>query len=305
MSPVRPRLDEAPDLGIGVGLRSPHVAEVLARARDGRLRADWFEVVSENYLVPGGRPLRTLEQVGAQRPLVMHGVSLDVGSCDPIDVRHVDALGALAHRIDAPWISDHLCWTAVDGVHLHDLLPLPFTEEAIRHVSDRVRRIQDRLGRRIALENVSSYFAWADDAMPEWEFVACVAEEADCGLLLDVNNVFVSAHNHGLDAERYLDAIPPERVFQIHLAGHSSDGPLLIDTHDHPVPDAVLALYARAVRRFGRVSTLIEWDDRLPPFERLEAEVERARVVRDREAPLGVAGTGEGAHERSTRHRAA
>jgi uncharacterized protein (UPF0276 family) len=279
------------------------VAEVRERARSGHLGVDWFEVVSENYLVPGGRPLRTLEEVGAHRPLVMHGVSLNVGSSDPIDWKHVDELGALARRIDAPWISDHLCWTGVDGIHLHDLLPLPFTEESVRHVAERVRRIQDRLGRRIALENVSSYFAWRDDAMPEWTFVSAVAEEADCGILLDVNNVFVSAHNHGFDAHAYVDAIAPERVFQMHLAGHSKDGPLLIDTHDHPVCDDVWALFAHAVRRFGRVSTLVEWDDRLPSFERLEAEAARARSILEACEPETP--SEEGAHGHATGHRAA
>jgi hypothetical protein len=281
------------------------VEAVKDRVRARALEVDWFEVVSENYLVPGGRPLRTLEEVGAHRPLVMHGVSLNVGSSDPIDWNHVDALGALAERIGAPWISDHLCWTGVEGVHLHDLLPLPFTEEAIRHVAARVRRIQDRLGRRIALENVSSYFAWADDAMPEWSFVSAVAEEADCGILLDVNNVFVSAHNHGFDARSYLDAIAPERVFQMHLAGHSQDGPLLIDTHDHPVCDDVWALYAHAVRRFGRVSTLIEWDDRLPDFSELENEARCARRVLGAEAPTEPGPEEEQIGDDPTRHCAA
>lgn len=305
MSSGRPRPDEAPFLGVGVGLRPAHLPEIRERAAEGGLDVDWFEVISENHLVPGGRPLRTLEEIGAHRPLVMHGVSLDVGSSDPIDWAHVDGLGELARRIGAPWISDHLCWSGIDGVHLHDLLPLPFTEEAVRHVADRVRRIQDRLGRRIALENVSSYFAWASDTMTEWEFVSAVTEEADCGLLLDVNNVFVSAHNHGFDPIGYLDAIDPGRVFQMHLAGHSQDGPLLVDTHDHPVSEAVWALFAHAVRRFGRVSTLVEWDDRLPPFADLEAEALRARAILDAEAPAAE-GAGEGGSDDDpARHRAA
>ncbi len=279
MSRIRPRPPEAPFLGVGVGLRSPHAACVLERARNGALGVDWFEVISENYLIPGGRPLRILEEVREHRPIVAHGVSMNVGSSDAIESAHLDGLADLARRFEPSWISDHLCWTGVDGVQLHDLMPLPFTGEAIRHVAGRVRRIQDRLGRRIALENVSSYFAWADDEMPEWAFLNAVAEEADCGILLDVNNVYVSARNHGFDPRTYLEAVAPERVFQMHLAGHSTSGPMLIDTHDHPVADEVWALYAEAVDRFGPVSTLIEWDDRLPTFDRLEEEAAKARAI--------------------------
>lgn len=279
MSAVRLRPPEAPFLGVGVGLRPAHTGEVLARAAEGRLRVDWFEAISENHLAQGGRPLRVLETLRSHRPVVLHGVSLNVGSADPLDASYLDTLDGLARRFEPAWLSDHLCWTGVGGVNLHDLLPLPFTEEAVRHVAARVRQVQDRLGRRIALENVSSYFAWTADAMPEWEFLAAVAEEADCGLLLDVNNVYVSAHNHGFDPRRYLDAVPPGRVFQMHLAGHSRQGPLLIDTHDHPVCPEVWALFEHAVRRFGAVSTLIEWDDQLPDFDRLEEEALRARAI--------------------------
>lgn len=297
MSPVRPRPDEAPFLGVGVGLRPPHTGEVLQRAAEGRLRVDWFEAISENYMVPGGRPLRVLEEVRRHRPVVLHGVSLNVGSADPLDGDYLDALEALARRFEPSWLSDHLCWSGVGGVNLHDLMPLPFTDEAVRHVAERVRAVQDRLGRRIAMENVTSYFAWADDAMSEWAFLAAVAEEADCGILLDVNNVFVSAHNHGFDPVRYLDAIPPERVFQMHLAGHSREGPLWIDTHDHPVCEEVWALYAHAVRRFGAVSTLVEWDDRLPGFDRLEEEALRARDVLCANAPEASASRSGGGRE--------
>ncbi|HTY17700.1 MAG TPA: DUF692 domain-containing protein [Myxococcota bacterium] len=275
--PLRP--PEAPFLGVGVGLRPVHYADVLARAAQGTLGVDWFEVISENFLVPGGRPPRVLGAVRSHLPVVLHGVSLDIGSTDPLNESYLDALAALARRVEPAWISDHLCWTGVDGANLHDLLPLPLRGETVRHVAARVRRVQERLGRRIALENVSSYFAWTHDAMPEWEFLAAVAEEADCGILLDVNNVYVSAHNHGFDAIRYIDAIPPERVFQLHLAGHSESGSLLIDTHDHPVRDEVWALFAHAVRRLGPVSTLIEWDDEIPPLERLEEEASRARAI--------------------------
>jgi hypothetical protein len=286
------RPHEAPYLGVGVGLRPVHYAEILERAASDELRVDWFEAISENFMVPGGRPLRMLRQVRECRPLVLHGVSLNIGSADPLDRRYLDELAALARRYEPAWMSDHLCWTGVAGRNLHDLVPLPYTAEAVRHVAARVRRVQDRLGRRIALENVSSYLTYAADQLDEWDFLVAVAEEADCGILLDVNNVFVSAHNHGFDARRYLDAIPPERVFQVHLAGHSEQGPLLIDTHDHPVRDEVWELFEHAVRRLGRVSTLIEWDDHIPPFAQLEAEAGRARAILERaatEAPPLVA----------------
>jgi len=273
---------DAPTLGVGVGLRPPHQEEILVRGARGELRVDWFEVISENFMVEGGRPLRVLDAVRSLAPVALHGVSLDLGSVDPLDARYLDALAALARRCDAAIVSDHLCWTGVDGHRLHDLLPLPFTEEALRHVASRIARVQERLGRRIAIENVSSYAAFAADALPEWEFLVAVAEAADCGILLDVNNVFVSAHNHGFDAKAYLDAIPPERVFQIHLAGHSEAGALLIDTHDHAVRDEVWGLYEHALARLGPVSTLIEWDDRIPGFDELEREALRARAVLER-----------------------
>jgi uncharacterized protein (UPF0276 family) len=274
-----PRPPEAACLGFGVGLRPKHYPDVLARARRGELEIDWLEAISENYMLAGGRPLRVLGEVRAARPLVLHGVSLNLASTDPLDDAYLDQLAALAARFEPAWISDHLCWTGVAGENLHDLLPVPFTEECVRWVAERIARVQDRLGRRIALENVSSYAAFCQDAMPEAEFLTAVCETADCGILLDVNNVFVSAHNHGWSAEAYLNAVPAERVFQLHLAGHSQAGPLKIDSHDHPVCDEVWALYARALRRLGPVSTLIEWDDQIPEFERLVQEVERARAV--------------------------
>jgi hypothetical protein len=202
-----------------------------------------------------------------------------VGSSDPLDARYLADLHALIERCEPAWISDHLCWTGVGGRNLHDLLPLPSTEAVVAHVAERVLRVQDRLGRQIALENVSSYLAFYADEMPEWEFLVAIAERADCGILLDVNNVFVSAHNHGFDAERYLAAVPAERVVQIHLAGHSEHGPLLIDTHDHLVRPEVWQLFESAVRRIGPVSTLIEWDDQIPEFEVLAAEAARARAI--------------------------
>jgi uncharacterized protein (UPF0276 family) len=204
---------------------------------------------------------------------------MNVGSADPIDSEYVSDLAALAARFEPTWISDHLCWTGVGGRNLHDLLPLPYTEAAASHVAERVARVQERLGRRIALENVSSYFAYREDSMPEWEFLARIVERADCGILLDVNNVFVSAHNHGFDPHEYLAAIPPDRVFQIHLAGHRAQGELLIDTHDHPVRDEVWDLYETVIRNCGPVSTLIEWDDHIPELAVLAAEARRAREI--------------------------
>jgi hypothetical protein len=267
---------------VGVGLRPPHQEEILARGARGGLRVEWFEAISENFMVEGGKPPRVLDAVRRLAPVALHGVSLNLGSVDPLDARYLDRLCALARRIDAAIVSDHLCWTGVDGHQLHDLLPLPFSEEAIRHVASRIERVQERLGRRIAIENVSSYLSFAADALPEWEFLVAVAEAADCGILLDVNNVYVSAHNHGFDARAYLDAIPPERVFQIHLAGHSRAGRLLVDTHDHPVRDEVWSLYEHALARLGPVPTLIEWDDRIPAWDELEREALRARAVLER-----------------------
>jgi hypothetical protein len=269
---------DAPFLGVGVGLRPQHYPAILERGA-GALGVDWFEAISENYMVGGGRPLRILGELRALSPLVLHGVSLNIGSADPLDEDYLNALAALCERFEPTWISDHLCWTGQGGRNLHDLLPLPYTEEAARWVAERVARVQDRLGRRIALENVSSYAAFAVDAMPEWEFLAGVAERADCGILLDVNNVFVSAHNHGFDADAYIAGIPPSRVFQIHLAGHSHEGELLIDTHDHPVRDEVWSLYERTLHHVGPVSTLIEWDDRIPEYDELVAEAAKARAI--------------------------
>jgi len=276
------RPSDAPFLGVGVGLRPQHYPAVLERGAARALEVDWFEAISENYMVGGGRPLRILEQVRGFSPLVLHGVSLNIGSADPLDAGYLDSLAALCTRFEPAWVSDHLCWTGQGGRNLHDLLPLPYTEEVQRYVAERVRRVQGRLGRRIALENVSSYAAFTADAMPEWEFLAGIAEQADCGILLDVNNVYVSAHNHGFDADAYLAAMPPQRVFQIHLAGHATQGPLLIDTHDHPVCDEVWALYERALRHLGPVSTLIEWDDHIPDWDELVAEAAKARTILER-----------------------
>ena len=264
-----------PFLGFGLGLRPKHYAEVLERQPD----VDWFEVISENFMVRGGRPLHVLERVRARYPIALHGVSLSIGSSDPLDAAYLRTLKELAERVEPAWISDHLCWTGVGGHNAHDLLPLPYTDEALRHVVGRVCQVQDVLGRRILLENVSTYLEYAQSTMPEWVFLREVAERADCGILLDVNNVYVSAFNHGFSAHEYLDAIPRSRVGQFHLAGHSDRGRFLHDTHDQPVTDPVWDLYAAAVRRFGRVSTLLERDDHIPPFDELQGEAMRARRI--------------------------
>jgi uncharacterized protein (UPF0276 family) len=238
---------------------------------------DWFEVISENFMVPGGQPLKVLEGIRERYPVVFHGVSLSIGSTDPIRRGYLKSLASLARRFEPAWISDHLCWTGVGGRSLHDLLPLPYTDETLRHVVQRVRIVQEILGQPILLENVSSYFEFANATMSEWNFLATVAEEADCAILLDINNIFVSAFNHRFDPRVYIDAIPIGRVGQFHLAGHSDHGGYLLDTHDHPIREEVWRLYEQAVRRFGPVSTLIEWDDNIPEFSRLAAVADEAR----------------------------
>jgi uncharacterized protein (UPF0276 family) len=270
-----------PDLGHGVGLRREHFARVL----EAPTRVDWFEVISENFMVGGGRPLHVLDRVRSDYPVVLHGVSLSIGSTDPLDGGYLERLRGLAARVEPAWISDHLCWTGVGGHNAHDLLPLPYTEETLDHVVARVGAVQDRLGRRIALENVSTYLTFAGSRLSEWEFLAEVAQRADCGILLDVNNVYVSATNHGFDPEKYIAALPPERVWQIHLAGHTDRGTHLLDTHSRRVCDAVWALYRFATRRIGAVASLIEWDEDIPEWDVLEAESERARTVRREALP--------------------
>lgn len=261
--------------GFGLGLRPEHYEAILA----GAPGVDWFEAISENHMVPGGKPLRVLERVRAERPVALHGVSLSIGGTDPLDMAYLGRLKDLARRIQPFAISDHLCWTGTAGLNLHDLLPLPYTEETLVHVAHRVRRVQDALGTRILLENVSSYVVFAGDEMAEWDFLAELACRADCLLLLDVNNVHVSAVNHGFDPQDFLAGLPPGRVAQFHLAGHSVAGAHLIDTHDRPVADAVWDLYGAAVRRFGALPVSIERDDRIPELGELVAELDRARRV--------------------------
>jgi uncharacterized protein (UPF0276 family) len=271
-------MNDFPRLGHGIGLRTDHYEDVIA-APPASLAIDWFEVISENFMVPGGNPRRVLRTVRERWPIVMHGVSMSLGSIDPLDERYLDELAALAHEVEPAWISDHLCWSSFGGHRAYDLWPLPFTEEALAHLSARILRVQDRLKRRILVENVSSYVAFAHSTMSEHEFLAELARRADCGLLLDVNNVYVSARNHGFDPYAFLDGIPLERVGQFHLAGYSDHGTHLLDTHDHPVSDDVWRLYEAAVRRFGEVTTLIEWDDQIPPLARVIEESQRAAAV--------------------------
>lgn len=262
--------------GFGLGLRVEHYAGFA----EGPIQpVDWLEVISDNYLVPGGKPLHFLDRIRARYPMVMHGVALSIGSTDPLDLDYLRQLRALADRIEPGWISDHLCWTGVDHQNLHDLLPLPYTEAALRHLSSRIDQAQAVLGRPLVLENVSSYVTYAADEMPEWAFIAELTRRTGCQLLLDVNNVFVSSVNHRFDARTFIDAIPPDRVVQIHLAGHEDAGDILIDTHDHPVRPEVLDLYAYTLRRMGARPTMIERDDHIPPLPDLIAELDAVRAV--------------------------
>jgi uncharacterized protein len=273
-------------LGFGLGLRPPHYTQIV----ETRPQVGWFEILSENFMVPGGRPLHWLDRIRSDYPIAMHGVSLSIGGTDPLDAQHLDWLQRLQRRVQPVWISDHLCWTGVGGRNLHDLLPLPYNEAVLAHVVERVRRVQDRLGSRILLENVSSYVSYPSSQLTEWEFLAEVAQRADCLILLDVNNVYVSSVNHEFDPLVYLDAMPPARVRQIHLAGHQRrpDG-LIVDTHDAPVAEPVWRLYEHARRRFGDVSTMIERDSNIPPLAELLAELDYARSIArrvDAESPL-------------------
>ena len=261
--------------GFGLGLRPGHYADFLGAHQP----VDWLELISENYMVPGGKPLAMLDAIRADYPVALHGVSLSIGSTDPLDRSYLEQLRQLHRRVEPLWVSDHLCWTGVGGKNSHDLLPLPYSEEALKRVVAHVRQVQDFLGERILLENVSSYLEFNDSVMSEWDFVRAVAEEADCLLLLDVNNIYVSSVNHGFDARAYLAAMPSERVRQIHLAGHHDHGDYIVDTHDHPVCEAVWALYADACRTFGEVAAMIERDDHIPPLPELLAELDRARAI--------------------------
>ncbi|PKH99405.1 hypothetical protein CXF78_14020 [Shewanella sp. 11B5] len=262
-------------LGFGLGLRTDHFEYILQHQPD----IDWFEVLSENYLVAGGKPRYYLEAIAEQYPVVMHGVSMSIGSTDPLDMDYLKALKKLSNDIQPKWISDHICWTSIHGVNSHDLLPLPYTEETVNHVAQRVRQVQDVLGRRILLENVSSYLSYQDSTMDEWDFLSQVAEAADCLILLDINNIYVSARNHHFNPLDYLKKIDPRRVQQFHLAGHSDFGDYVIDTHDLDIPPSVWTLYQAALERFGAVSTMIERDANIPEFPALYQELLEAKNI--------------------------
>jgi uncharacterized protein len=261
--------------GFGLGLRTSHYEAILNEPH----AIDWLEVITDNYLVPGGKPLWYLERMRERLPLVMHGVSLSIGSTDPLDHDYLTSVRELAARIEPHWISDHLCWTGIEGTNLHDLLPLPYTEEALRLVAGRVGQVQEALGRQILLENVSSYLTYRSSEMTEWEFLGEVAQRADCAILLDINNIYVSSVNHGFNPLEFLRAMPKTRVRQFHLAGHSDMQGHLIDTHDHPIVAPVWDLYAQAVAYFGAVPTMIERDDNIPELGELVAELDLARGI--------------------------
>jgi uncharacterized protein (UPF0276 family) len=265
-----------PDLGVGVGFRTPHVHQVLRE----RPAMDWFEIISENYFAEGGIQRANLEALRDGYRVVPHGVSLSIGGADPLDRDYLRRLRGLVERLGAPWCSDHLCWTGVGGVDTHDLLPMPLTRATLAHVVDRVKHVQSELGVPLALENASTYLEFRESDIPEPEFLAELVDRADCGLLLDVNNVYVSAYNHGFDARAYVDTIPADRVLQIHLAGHTDRGAYLLDTHSDHVKAEVWDLYRRALRRCGPTSTLVEWDESIPAWEVLVAEAAKAREVR-------------------------
>lgn len=264
-----------PFLGFGLGLRPDYYEEILAEKPD----LDWFEIVTENYLIPGGKPLYYLDKIRAHYPVVMHGVSLSLGSADPLDTDYLQQVKALVARVEPAWISDHLCWTGVNGINVHDLLPIPYTCQAVKHIVSRIVQIQDFLARPILIENVSSYLTYKQSEMTEWEFILEIVKQADCYILLDVNNIYVSSINHQFNPLHYLHAMPAERVAQIHLAGHANHGDYIIDTHDAPVIQPVWDLYAATIQHLGKVSTMIERDDNMPAFAELLAEINQARRI--------------------------
>jgi len=268
-----------PDLGIGVGFRPKHAKDVLEAG--GSKDVAWYEIVSENYMVGGGRLLDDLARLREAYTVIPHGVCMSIGAVDKLDEEYLARLKKLVRAIDPPYFTDHLCFCKASGLDLHDLLPLPYTKEAIEHLVPRIRHVQNTIEKPFALENVSSYLAYKSSEMTEWELIAEIAEKADCGILLDVNNVYVSAFNHGFDAEKFIDGIPAERVVQIHLAGHTDKGTYLLDTHSDHVKDEVWSLYQRAIERTGAVSTLVEWDEQIPAFDVLAREAALAKKHRD------------------------
>jgi uncharacterized protein len=261
------------DYGVGIGLRIPHYQHILSR----KPVVDWFEIISENYMIDGGRPLEILDQILEQYRVVQHGVSMYFGSADKLNDEHLRRLKSLVRRTGTPWLSDHLCWGSVDGRYTHDLLPMPYTWEAVEVTAQKIRQVQDFVGVPVVVENVSSYAEFHVSEMTEWQFLTEVVERADCGMLLDVNNIYVSSQNHSFDPMEYVNFIPAHRVAQIHIAGHSKFEKYILDTHDHPVLPAVWKLYARAIERCGPTATLLEWDDNIPSFEEVHAEALKAK----------------------------
>ncbi len=272
-------------LGFGVGLRTDHYQHVV----DNRPDVDWLEVISENFMVAGGKPKYFLHAVRENYPIVMHGVSMSIAGTDPLNMDYLKKLKMLSSEIQPEWVSDHLCWTGAEGLNSHDLLPVPYNNEVITHIVDRIQQVQEILGRALVLENVSSYLTYNQSDMEEWDFINTIAEHSGCKILLDINNIYVSSRNHGFSAQTFLHAIKPEHIQQFHLAGHSDYGDYMIDTHDHDVPPAVWDLYADAVKKFGLISTLIERDDNIPPFEDLHAEMKHARDIAQRTLDLNSA----------------
>lgn len=268
-----------PFLGFGLGLRTEHYTDILENAPVDGWPIDWFEVVSENFMVPGGNPLKILDQIKEQYPVVMHGVSMSIASTQPLDMDYLGRLKKLASHVQPKWISDHLCWTGVHGVNLHDLLPFPYTRQSLDHIAERVNRVQDFLDHPLALENVSSYVSFKQSDMSEWDFIAELSKRTGCWLLLDVNNVFVSSYNHEFDAVEFINGIPADKVVQFHMAGHSDHETYIVDTHDAPVRDEVWELYRICQQRFGPVSTIIERDDNIPPLVELMPELEKIRSI--------------------------
>lgn len=267
-----------PFLGFGLGLRTVHYLDIL----ENKPAVDWFEIITENYLVPGGKPLYYLDRIRELYPIVMHGVSMSLGSTDPLDLDYLKQVKNLATRINARWISDHVCWTGIHGKNMHDLLPMPFTEEAVAQFTQKINQAQDFLGQPILIENASSYLTYRGSEFTEWDFVNEIVKRTGCYLLLDVNNIYVSGFNHGFEPLDYIHAIPPERVKQIHLAGHTNNGDHIIDTHDHDVIDPVWELYSKTLEHVGKVSTMIERDDHIPPLAELMKEFDQMKhIARD------------------------
>ncbi|MGB8167886.1 MAG: DUF692 domain-containing protein [Chthoniobacteraceae bacterium] len=266
------RFNAFTDHGVGIGLRIPHYRHIL----EEKPVVDWFEIISENYMVDAGRPLAVLDRILEQYRVVQHGVSMYFGNAARPNRDHLKKLKTLTRRTKTPWLSDHLCWGSVDGRYTHDLLPMPYTWEAVEWTARNIREVQDHVGLPVAVENVSSYAEFHASEMTEWEFLCEVVERADCGILLDVNNIYVSSKNHSFDPYLYLNAVPAERVAQIHIAGHTKFERYLLDTHDHPVLDPVWKMYAHAIQRIGRTATLLEWDDRIPSFDEVHREALKA-----------------------------